>query len=72
MDTRAEVDETLEKIKRYQEKDDRVQLKLYDDLPTARSVVHAFYVKYLLPIWLDVQCHEFKPGMEPAQSWQWV
>ena len=72
MDTRAEVDEALEKIKRHQEKDSRVQLKLYDDLDTPGSVVHAFYVKYLLPIWFDVQCIEPKPGHEPTAGWRWV
>jgi len=57
-DTRAEVDELLEKCKRWQEKDDRVQIKDYDDLVNGDLVVRAFYVKYLLPIWFDVQCME--------------
>src|SRR4029079_2730740 len=54
-DTRAEVDERLDRCKRWQEKDDRVQIKEYDDLVTGDLVVHAFYVKYLLPIYFDVQ-----------------
>jgi hypothetical protein len=57
-DTRAEVDELLHRCKRWQEKDDRVQIKEYKDLVTGDLVVHAFYVKYLLPIWFDVQCME--------------
>jgi hypothetical protein len=56
--TRAEVDELLEKCRRWQEKDDRVQLKEYDDLVVGDLVVHAFYVRHLLPIWFDVQCME--------------
>jgi hypothetical protein len=56
--TRAEVDDLLERCKRWQEKDDRVQIKEYEDLVTGGLVVHAFYVRYLLPIWFDVQCME--------------
>jgi hypothetical protein len=33
-------------------------VKNYDDLVTGELVVRAFYVKFLLPIWFDVQCME--------------
>lgn len=56
--TRAEVDAKLEQCKRYQEKDDRVRVKEYDDLVTGDLTTYAFYVKYLLPIYFDVQCME--------------
>jgi glyoxalase/bleomycin resistance protein/dioxygenase superfamily protein len=56
--TRADVDELLERCKRRQQSDDRVQIKEYKDLVTGDLVVHAFYVKHLLPIWFDVQCME--------------
>ena len=56
--TRAEVDELLERCKRRQQSDDRVRIKEYEDLVTGDLVVHAFYVKHLLPIWFDVQCME--------------
>ena len=59
-DTRAEVDAILEGCQRYQEKDDRVQLRIYEDLVYPNLTVHAFYVKYLLPIYFDVQCMERK------------
>lgn len=57
-ETRAEVDDKLEQCKRYQDKDDRVQIQEYDDLVTGDLTVRAFYVKYLLPIYFDVQCME--------------
>ena len=57
-DTRAEVDEILEGCRRYAEKDGRVQLKEYKDMVYPALVVHAFYVRYLLPIWFDVQVLE--------------
>jgi len=56
--TRAEVDELLDRCKRWQEKDDRVKIKEYEDLVTGDLVIHAFYVKHLLPIYFDVQCME--------------
>ena len=59
-DTRQEVDDLLDACKRYAEKDSRVQIKEYKDLVYPNLVVHAFYVKYLLPIWFDVQVLERK------------
>jgi hypothetical protein len=55
LDSPEEVDEVRERCKRYQEKDDRVRIKEYDDLVTPTVVCHAFYVRHLLPIWFDVQ-----------------
>jgi hypothetical protein len=57
-DTREEVDELLAKCKAYRERDDRVRIKEYEDLVNPGTTVHAFYVKYLLPIWFDVQSIE--------------
>ena len=56
--TRAEVNELLDKCKRWAEKDDRVQIKEYPYLEIGDLVIHAFYVRYMLPIWFDVQCME--------------
>ena len=69
-DTREEVDELLERAKRWREKDDRVRILEFEkDLVQGRVTVHAFYVKYLLPIWFDVQVIEHKVGSVPAQRW---
>ena len=57
-DSRAEVDDLLEACKRYKDKDDRVQIQEYEDLVYPGLTVHAFYVKYLLPIYFDVQSME--------------
>jgi hypothetical protein len=56
--TRAEVDELLAACKQYRDDDDRVQIREYADLESPGLTVHAFYVKYLLPIYFDVQCLE--------------
>jgi hypothetical protein len=60
-DTRVEVDDLLTACERYAEKDDRVKIVQYDDLVYPELTVHAFYVKYLLPIFFDVQSME-RPG----------
>jgi len=68
-ESRAEVDDLLEKCKQWQKKDDRVRLKEYDDLVIAPTTTHAFYVQYLLPIWFDIQVIEYEAGTEPKKSW---
>ena len=70
-DSRAEVDGLLERCRKYQEHDDRVRLKEYDDLDQGDLKVHAFYVKYLLPIWFDVQVLEWKESKGPARHWRY-
>ncbi len=67
-ETRAEVDSILAEGLAFKERDDRVQVKQYKDDPTASMTVHAFYVKYLLPIWFDVQSMERHDG-QPFQGW---
>jgi hypothetical protein len=57
-DTRQEVDDLLTACERYAEKDDRVSIKRYEDLVYPGLTIHAFYVKYLLPIYFDVQSME--------------
>lgn len=71
-ETRGEVDDLLDRVKEYQAKDDRVRIKEYEDLKTANLTVHAFYVKYLLPIFFDVQCMEWQDGAAPADRWQYL
>jgi len=69
LDTREEVDAVFERVKGFQEKDDRVRIKEYDDLVTGGVTVHAFYLRYLLPLWFDVQCIEHDAGTEPKRRW---
>ena len=72
LDTRAEVDAALEKIRAWRARDDRVEVKEYEDLDQGVVTVHAFYVRYLLPIWFDVQCMEWAADAEPARQWQYA
>ena len=68
-DTREEVDALLEKTKKWQERDARVQIKEYEDLVTGDVTPRAVYVKHLLPIWFDIQVQEFAEGSAPERSW---
>ena len=72
MENREEVDAILGECQRFAEKDDRMRVKVYEDLVGPTVTVHAFYVKYLLPIWFDVQCIERTGGPEPEKKWQYV
>jgi hypothetical protein len=72
LETRAQVDRALSAIRGWQARDERVQIKEYEDLAQGDVTVHAFYVRYLLPIWFDVQCMEWKRGAEPARRWSYA
>lgn len=71
VDSREEVDRLRELCGQWQQRDGRVALKDYEDLVVGDTTVRAFYVKYLLPIWFDVQVIEQTPGTEPAKSWRY-
>jgi hypothetical protein len=71
-DGREEVDALLEKAKKWQERDPRIEIKEYEDLHVGGTVVHAFYVRHLLPIWFDVQVIEYEAGSEPARRWSFA
>ena len=72
LETRAEVDRALAAVRSRRARDERVQIKEYEDLVQGDVTVHAFYVRYLLPIWFDVQCMEWQAGAEPAKSWSYA
>jgi hypothetical protein len=72
LETRAEVDRALAAIRAWHARDERVQIKEYEDLVQGDVTVHAFYVRYLLPIWFDVQCMEWKAGAEPERRWSYA
>ena len=71
METREDVDAILAECQRFAEKDDRMRVKVYEDLVGPTVTVHAFYVKYLLPIWFDVQVIERTPGTGPTKHWSY-
>lgn len=72
VDSREQVDELLEQCRKFQETDERLRIKEYDDLVTGPVTVCAFYVKYLLPIWFDVQHIRYATGSEPEKRWRYA
>ena len=72
MDTPEEVDEILAKCEAWRIRDDRVEIINYDDLVTGNVTVHAFYVRYLLPINFDVQSQTFADGHGPENVWRYA
>jgi hypothetical protein len=71
MDSREQVDAALASCRSWQSRDPRVEIKEYEDLVIAPTTTHAFYVRYLLPIWFDVQVIEYEAGQEPASRWEY-
>jgi hypothetical protein len=69
-ESRDEVDALLEKCRNRQQRDPRVELKEYEDLVLAGTTTHAFYVRFLLPIWFDVQTTEFSAEARPKRHWR--
>jgi hypothetical protein len=49
-----------------------MQIHTYADENYGNLTVHPFYVKYLLPIWFDVQSFTYKDGAGPAKRWRYV
>ena len=72
LDSREEVDDVVRSLEKFASTDDRMRIKRYDDLVTGNLTVHAFYFKFLLPIWFDVQCLEHASGHAPKRVWQYV
>ena len=71
VETRDEVDALLVQCKKFREQDERMKIKEYDDLKQGPVTVRAFYVKYLLPIYFDIQCLEWEPGSRPEKRWRY-
>jgi hypothetical protein len=69
---RSDVDRLLEECRRFAEKDERMQIKEFErDLVTGPVTTHAFYFRFLLPLWFDVQSLEYASG-GPAHRWQYT
>ena len=70
-ETREEVDALREKCGKFQENDSRLQIKDYEDIVNGGMTVRAFYVRYLLPIWFDIQAAEYTEGTAPTKAWRY-
>lgn len=69
VDTREEVDAKLAACRAWQARDRRVQINEYDDLVLEDTTTHAFYVRYGLPLWFDVQHIAYRTDRQPVRRW---
>jgi len=65
VETPEELDGILARAQAYQERDDRVKIvdRKTDDFNVLK--LHSFYVGYLLPLLIEVQCYEWAEGVGP-------
>jgi hypothetical protein len=64
--TVEELDEFYERSKRYRDKDDRVDIidRKVDEFTGV--TLTSFYVKYLLPLMVEIQHYDWHPSAQPA------
>jgi hypothetical protein len=70
LDSREAVDEKFAACRAWQARDSRVEIKEYDDLLLEHTTTRAFYVRYGLPIWFDVQHIAYHK--DPPTKRRWV
>jgi hypothetical protein len=62
----AELYESLERARKFRERDARVEIiePEIEDFKVLK--LHNFYVRYRLPLMVEVQCYEWAPGVGPS------
>jgi catechol 2,3-dioxygenase-like lactoylglutathione lyase family enzyme len=70
VDDRAAVDRVLELCRAVRARDPRMEIRELEDLELPQTSTHAFYFRYLLPIWIDVQVIEYRAGFAPKRRWR--
>jgi hypothetical protein len=68
VDTKDELDAMYERARKFCELDSRVELtdRKTDDFHVLQ--LHAFYVRYLLPLHVEVQCYEWSEGFDAYRT----
>jgi hypothetical protein len=62
----AELYETVERARKFRERDARVEI-IEPEIEDYKVLkLHNFYVRYRLPLMVEVQCYEWAPGVGPA------
>ncbi len=62
----AELYATLERARKFRERDARVEI-IDPEVEDFRVLkLHNFYVRFRLPLMVEVQCYEWAPGVGPA------
>jgi len=68
VETPRELDDMLERARKFRERDDRVEIveRGLDDYGFLK--LHNFYVRYRLPLMIEVQCFEWQAGRSAARG----
>jgi len=62
----AELYETVERARKFRERDPRVEI-IEPEIEDYKVLkLHNFYVRYRLPMMIEVQCYEWAPGVGPS------
>jgi hypothetical protein len=62
----AELYETVERARKFRERDARVEI-IEPEIEDYKVLkLHNFYVRYRLPLMVEVQCYEWAPGVGPS------
>lgn len=72
LDSEAQVEQALAAAQAWQERDPRVEIRDMGVLDLEATRTRAVYIRYLLPLWFDVQHISAKPGFEPANEWRFT
>ena len=72
VDSADEVEQIMQRCERFAKEDSRVEIRDFGILDLDQTSTRAFYVRYLLPLWFDVQNIAAKPGFEFAREWRFV
>jgi hypothetical protein len=63
---RADLDAIYERAEKFRAEDGRVALLPRETQDFRVLKLHSFYVRYLLPLMIEVQCFEWAPGISAA------
>ena len=72
LEDRAAVDSAYERVKAWQQQDVRVEIMDMQDMDAGMLNNHSFYVRYLLPLWFELQALEYKPEFKPQKQWHYT
>jgi hypothetical protein len=62
----SELYETVERARKFRERDPRVEI-IEPEIEDYKVLkLHNFYVRYRLPLMVEVQCYEWAPGVGPS------
>ena len=68
VDTPEQLDAVLERAAKFQQHDPRVEIseRKTDDFKVLQ--LHSVYVRYLLPMSIELQCFDWQPGFDAART----